>query len=236
MLDAFLEDTGLPLSVVQVFLVGLWLGVVGLSAELLYLHKRASSEVTRKIVHIGVGNVILLAWWLKTPPWMGIFASIVFSGVALSSYWLPILPGINSVGRSSLGTFFYAVSIGVLTAVFWRNHPEFTAIGILTMTWGDGLAALVGQSWGRHPYTVAGMKKSWEGTTTMLMVSFLISYGVLGTVYGFQGTIAAITLLTALLATLLESFSIVGIDNLTVPLGSAFIAYGLCFGWGIWSH
>ncbi|MDB9526169.1 SEC59/DGK1/VTE5 family protein [Oscillatoria sp. CS-180] len=232
MRDALLDLTGLPLPVVQVALVGLWLGTVGLISQGLYWTGSVSSEVTRKIVHIGAGNVILLAWWLQTPAWMGIAASIVFSGVALLSYWLPILPGINSVGRTSLGTFFYAISIGVLTAVFWGNgHPEFAALGILTMTWGDGMAALVGQSLGRHIYKVWDMKKSWEGTSAMLVVSFVACFLVLRIVYGQGLTVSAIALLAALFATFLESFSKLGLDNLTVPLGSAFLAYGLTLWW-----
>ena len=232
MLDALLDMTGLPLPVLQILLVGAWLGVVGVISEGLYLTKTVSAEATRKVVHIGAGNVILLAWWLQTPAWMGIVASALFSLVALLSYWLPILPGINSVGRTSLGTFFYAVSIGVLTTAFWsRGHPEFTALGILTMTWGDGMAALIGQSLGRHPYQVWGMQKSWEGTSAMLFFSFLVSVWVLGIVYGFNGVIGAIAVLTAAFATSLESFSKLGIDNLTVPLGSACLAYGLWLWW-----
>lgn len=214
-------------------MVGTWLGVIGLVAESLYLTQSVSSEITRKIVHMGAGNVILLAWWLQTPAWMGILASILASLVALTSYWLPILPGINSVGRTSLGTFFYAVSIGVLTAAFWRVYPEFTAIGILTMTWGDGMAALIGQAYGRHGYTAWGVQKSWEGSSAMLLTSFLVTGGVLATVYGLSFPILGIALLTALVATLLEAFSKIGIDNLTVPLGSAFLAYALIL-WGSW--
>lgn len=232
LLNALLDATGLPLPVLQIALVCLWLGVVGLISEGLYLSKTVSAEITRKIVHIGAGNVILLAWWLQTPAWMGVAAAAVFSLVALLSYWLPILPGINSVGRTSLGTFFYAVSIGVLTAIFWsQGHAEFTALGILTMTWGDGMAALIGQSWGRHPYQVLDMQKSWEGTSAMLLVSFVVAVGVLGAVYGWTWSLVAIALLTATVATLLESFSKLGVDNLTVPLGSAFLAYGLCHWW-----
>lgn len=232
LLDALLKFTGLPLPVLQILLVGAWLILVGLISEGLYLSKSVSPEITRKIVHIGAGNVILLAWWLQTPAWMGIAASILFSLVALLSYWLPILPGINSVGRASLGTFFYAVSIGVLTAVFWsRGYPEFTVLGILTMTWGDGMAALVGQSFGSHPYKVFDMQKSWEGTSAMLLVSFVASFAVLSIAHDVTWWLGAIAFLTALAATALESFSKLGIDNLTVPLGSAFLAYGLCVWW-----
>ena len=233
MLDTLLDLTQWPLPVVQVVLVVIWLGLVGVISESLYLTKSVSVEITRKIVHIGAGNVILLAWWLQTPTWMGLTASLLFSLVALLSYWLPILPGINSVGRTSLGTFFYAVSIGLLTAAFWAiGLAEFTVLGILTMTWGDGMAAIVGQSLGRHPYQVWNMTKSWEGTSAMFAMSAVVIGSVLGGVYGFTPTIGAIALCTAGVATFLESFSRWGLDNLTVPLGSAFLAYGLWQWWG----
>ncbi|MGG6239568.1 diacylglycerol/polyprenol kinase family protein [Nodosilinea sp. AN01ver1] len=217
---------------VQIGLVTAWLAVVGGAAEGLRRTANLDTEVTRKIVHIGAGHVILLAWWLHTPAWMGIAASVVFSGVALLSYRLPILPGINGVGRNSLGTFFYAISIGVLTAIFWPLWlPQYAAIGILVMTWGDGLAALIGQNFGRHPYKVLGNQKSWEGSLTMALASFLVCLLVLGATAGFTtGAVWGTALVVAIASTLLETLSFYGLDNLTVPLGSAALAYGL-MGW-----
>ncbi|PSN12139.1 phosphatidate cytidylyltransferase [filamentous cyanobacterium CCT1] len=218
-------------ALVQIGLIAAWLAVVGGAAEGLRRTADLDTEITRKIVHIGAGHVILLAWWLHTPAWMGIAASVVFSGVALLSYRLPILPGINGVGRNSLGTFFYAVSIGVLTAVFWPLElPQYAAIGILVMTWGDGLAALIGQNFGRHPYKVFGNQKSWEGSLAMALASFLVCVLVLGLTAGFTGAVWGTALVVAIAATLLETLSFYGLDNLTVPLGSAALAFGL-MGW-----
>jgi phytol kinase len=218
-------------ALVQIGLVAAWLAVVGGLAEGLRRTTRFDTEITRKVVHIGAGHVILLAWWLQTPAWMGIVASVMFSGVALLSYWLPILPGVDGVGRNSLGTFFYAVSIGVLTAVFWPSGlPQYAALGILVMTWGDGLAALVGQNFGRHPYKAFGNQKSLEGSLTMALASFLVVLLVLGSTAGFTAAVWGTAVVVAIAATLLETLSFYGLDNLTVPLGSAALAYGL-MGW-----
>lgn len=185
-------------------------------------------EITRKIVHIGAGHVILLAWWLTLPAWMGVAAAVVFAGVALVSYRLPILPGINSVGRRSWGTFFYAVSIGVLMGWCWpHGYPYFGVIGILIMCWGDGLAALVGQRWGHHSYEVWGEKKSWEGSLTMAIASGLVVLIVLGGLQGVTWSLGLVALGVAGSATILEAVSKYGIDNLTVPIGAAAIALGL---------
>ncbi len=222
MLDGLLSESALG---TQIGIAACWVGVVGLLAFALRRWYAADLEITRKVVHIGAGNVILLAWWLKIPAAIGIGFSILFSLIALLSYRLPLLPGINSVGRKSLGTFFYAVSIGVLIACFWKTAPEFAVLGVLIMTWGDGLAALVGQRWGQHPYKLWGMQKSWEGSLAMLVVSWIVSGLVLLGIYGPILQLLPITLALAVVATGLEAFSKLGIDNLTVPLGSAALAF-----------
>ncbi|MEO0456234.1 MAG: diacylglycerol/polyprenol kinase family protein [Cyanobacteria bacterium P01_A01_bin.114] len=212
-------------------LVALWLLLVGGLSEgarrLGY-----SPEITRKIVHIGAGHVILFAWWLAIPMWIGLLASVLFAGIALASYRLPILPGINSVGRKSLGTFFYALSIGLVIGWFWPLHqPFYGVIGILIMCWGDGLAALIGQRWGRHPYQLLSEKKSWEGSLTMLIISFGVTAAVLIPIQGSIWQTWAVSGCVAIAATILEAFSKLGIDNLSVPIGAAALAFGLNLLW-----
>ncbi|MEM9150375.1 MAG: diacylglycerol/polyprenol kinase family protein [Cyanobacteria bacterium P01_F01_bin.3] len=212
---------------VQAAVVLAWLALVGGASE--SARRRGyGPEITRKIVHIGAGQVILIAWWLAVPAWASIGASIVFSGVALLSYQLPLLPGINGVGRQSWGTFFYAMSIGLLVLWFWPLHvPQYAVIGILTMTWGDGLAALIGQRFGQHPYQVWGEKKSWEGSLGMLLVSYCVCASVLLAVQGPGPATWLVAAVGAAIATVLESASKYGIDNLSVPLGTAAICFWL---------
>lgn len=211
--------------------ISLWLGFIFLASVWLSRYPWANAEIIRKVVHIGSGNAILLAWFFDIPAWVGIAASIVFSAIALLSYSFPILPGINGIGRQSWGTFFYAVSIGLLIALFWPLHqPYYAALGILIMTWGDALAALVGQNFGTHPYSLGTMQKTWEGSATMFTVSYLICVAILLPVYGNVGLIWISSAIVALFATFLEAFSRFGIDNLTVPLGSAILAFALMEG------
>jgi len=211
--------------------VVIWLALVGGLSELLR-HRGYGPEITRKVVHIGAGHVILIAWWLGIPAWAGIAASAIFSLVALLSYRFPILPGINSVGRKSLGTFFYALSIGLLIIWFWsQGLPQYAAIGILTMTWGDGMAALVGQRLGQHPYQIWGEKKSWEGSLTMLLVSYGVCASVLLGLQGPQLATWVVAAAAAMVATLLESASKYGVDNLSVPLGTAATCFWLGLFW-----
>lgn len=212
-------------------LVGLYLGILLAIAEGVNRWRGNNPELTRKIVHMGSGNVVIFAWLLNIPAWVGIGAAAIASLIALTSYFLPILPSINSVGRQSLGTFFYALSIGILVGVFWPlGYPQYAAIGISVMAWGDGLAALIGQRWGSHPYQILGMGKSWEGTLTMAGVSFGVTLLILVLVAGLSSSVLAIAAWVALAAAGLESISLWGLDNLTVPLGSAFFAFYLSQG------
>ena len=212
----------------QVGIIGLGLGTIVLLAETLYRRFSDNSELARKVVHIGSGNVILVAWWLQIPDWVGILASVIASGVALLSYYIPFLPGINSVGRQSFGTFFYAISIGILIAWFWPLQQfHYAAIGILVMTWGDGLAGLIGQRFGKHPYEIWGIKKSWEGTLTMALTSYAVSSLILLAVQGNIWQTWLVSLAIAIVATSLEAFSKFGIDNLTVPMASAAVGFFL---------
>lgn len=223
----FAQEAIIPLSL-QIIPAAAWVVLIMIIAWLTYRFTDSETEIIRKIVHIGTGNVILIAWWLNIPAFVGIYASIIASIITLLSYKFPLLPGINSVGRQSLGTFFYAVSIGVLTAIFWPiNHPEFAALGITTMAWGDGLAALIGRKFGKHKYQIFGSQKSWEGSLTVTIVSFLISSVILYSLINNIAIVCVISLMVALLATFLEAFSYLGVDNLTVPIGTAIFAYVL---------
>lgn len=207
-----------------------YLGVIVVFAEGLNKLVSLDTELTRKVVHIGAGNVILLAWWLHIPLSIILGASAIAGFTAIISYFLPILPSINSVGRESLGTFFYAVSIGILSACFW--YPSFyhyTVIGILVMAWGDGMAALIGQNFGQHQYSVFGMTKSWEGSLAMGIVSFIVVGCVLISVFGMEWRSLGVAVGVAVSATGLEAFSKWGMDNLTVPLGSSAIAFLLYY-------
>ncbi|MBH8567175.1 phosphatidate cytidylyltransferase [Nostoc sp. CENA67] len=228
MLTSVADLIPIPALWQQIAIVAVWVLLILLIAWVIKRFATDDPEVVRKIVHIGTGNVIMLAWWLDVPASVGITASIVASAITLLSYRFPILPGINSVGRQSLGTFFYAVSIGILIAWFWHlQQPQYAAIGIMVMAWGDGLAALIGQNFGKHKYKVFGSQKSWEGSLTMTLVSYLVSSLILLSVEGNIWQTWVVSLAIALVATGLEAISLWGVDNLTVPLGSAAIAFTL---------
>ncbi|NCO75580.1 MAG: phosphatidate cytidylyltransferase [Cyanobacteria bacterium] len=220
--------TDLSTYSLPILIVTIYISLLLVIAEFSRRYTKVDSEFTRKIVHIGTGNVILLAWWFHIPTFMIIFASIIASFVAIVSYFLPILPSVNGVGRKSLGTLFYAMSIGILTGLFWENgQQQYTVMGILIMSYGDGMAALIGKKWGKNSYQVWGNKKSWEGSLTMTFVSILITLIVLTFTDNWQLENMIIALIVGIFATILETISYIGIDNLTVPVFGGILIYYL---------
>ncbi|BAQ61615.1 phytol kinase [Geminocystis sp. NIES-3708] len=220
--------TDLSTNFISISVVAVYLTILLFIAEIFSRYQKIDAELSRKIVHIGTGNVILLAWWLNIPASIIILASIVAGLVAIASYFLPILSSINGVGRKSLGTLFYAISIGILTALFWQSgQQQYTAIGILIMSYGDGMAALIGKKWGKNPYQLWGNKKSWEGSLTMTLVSILVGIFIFTFTSDWQWQNLIIIVIVGVFATILETISYIGIDNLTVPVGSGIMTYYL---------
>ena len=173
-------------------------------------------ELSRKIVHIGTGAVVPLAWWFAIPAAIAIpFAAIVTLATAINKQWR-LIPAVEDVDRDSYGTTAYGVSITTLLLLFWEQQPEAVCAGVLVMACGDGLAGLVGRSVASPRWSVLGQTKSLVGTTTMLAVSF----GVLLALAATTGPVVngSTALLLAAVATGLEQISPAGIDNLSVPL------------------
>ena len=222
---SFLPDNTISNLIYPLGAVFVYLGILVVLADVLSRILPQDPELTRKVVHIGSGNVILIAWWLNISGQVIVSAAVIAAAIAIISYMIPILPSIESVGRKSFGTLFYAISMGVLTACFWQDYPQYTVIGILVMAWGDGMAAIIGQRFGRHIYQIGQINKSWEGSLAMMSASWLVTILILSAVEGNNWQIWSISLVVALVATILEAFSKLGIDNLTVPLSSGFLCF-----------
>ena len=173
-------------------------------------------ELSRKIVHIGTGAVVPLAWWFAIPAAIALpFAAIVTLATAINQQWR-VIPAVEDVDRDSYGTTAYGVSITTLLLLFWEQQPEAVCAGVLVMACGDGLAGLVGRSVASPRWSVLGQTKSLVGTTTMLTVSFGVLLALATTTSPVVNGSTA--LLLAALATGLEQISPAGIDNLSVPL------------------
>ena len=89
------------------------------------------------------------------------------------------------------------------------------------MTFGDGLAGLIGKSFNSKSWIFLKQKKSLFGTLTMFLTSLIIICSI---GYAQQNGFNINYFTIAFIATILEQFSLFGIDNFIVPIASA-----LCF-------
>ena len=193
--------------------------------ELLRRSLHASREFTRKFIHIAVGmisvpTVIMFPslGWAVIPP-------LAFVVINYLDYRYGVIQAMMSSNRSNLGTVYFPISFTVILALFWGDparpatFPHLIVAALMPMTWGDALAAIVGERWGRKRYTVLGSTRSYLGSATMFVVSALATFLALGA----SPAAIPVTLVTALGATVAEAVSPWGIDNLTVPAVSALI-------------
>jgi len=178
-------------------------------------------EIVRKIIHIGIGPLIPLALFLKIDQNSALIFTGIVSLMVLINYTYSLFPSIEDVERKSYGTLFYCLSLFILIYLFWDKNPYALISGFFIMTFGDGLAGLIGKSFNSKSWIFFKQKKSLFGTMTMFLTSLIV---VCSIGYAKQNSLNLNYFTLAFFATLLEQFSILGIDNLIVPISSA-----LCF-------
>jgi phytol kinase len=97
-------------------------------------------------------------------------------------------------------------------------------IGILVMGYGDGLAAIIGQRFGKEKIHHLTGKKTYAGSMTMFLVSVIVITGMTWR-YKYEwirhlpGLGTAIVI--ASISTAVEAMTPMGLDNVTVPIGTA---------------
>lgn len=176
-------------------------------------------ELSRKIVHIGTGPVLPLAWFLHIPIAIAVPCAFVVTLITLINHRWHLLPAVEDVGRKSYGTVAYGVAICLLLILFWAENPAAACAGVLVMAFGDGLAGLIGRAVRSPNWTVLDQRKSFIGTSTMAITSAVVLFAL---VLVTQSPLNPLRLLAVCtLAVGLEQMSVWGIDNLSVPLGVA---------------
>ena len=223
-------------DILALIIVYIYVAVIFVVAELVL---KTRPEVSRKFLHIMVGNMIfampffsdpwVMVWFLTLPITIALFLLTEYSPIKIQ----------NSVTESghALGLFFYALIWTILIAVFSMLSPPndhkffiwIVALAIVPMVYGDGFAALIGQKFGKIKYTIFGGTKSLEGSLTMFVVTTVMSVFVWMVFTSIGCTmpefnIVYIIVISAI-ATLCEAFSYGGIDNLTVPAVTSILYY-----------
>ena len=177
-----------------------------------------NKEALRKIIHIGMGPLIPIAQYLQIDQNSALTFTGIISILIFLNYSYKFFPSIEDVDRKSFGTLFYCISLFILIFFFWEKDPYALMAGFFIMTFGDGLAGLIGKNLKSKNWIFFKQKKSLFGTATMFLTSLLV---VCSLAYIQKYNFNINLLMIAFIATTLEQFSVIGIDNLLVPLASA---------------
>ena len=177
-----------------------------------------SKEIIRKIIHIGIGPLVPIAQFLKIDQNSALIFTGIVSFIVLINYTYKLFPTIEDVERKSYGTLFYCLSLFILIYLFWNKDQYALITGFFIMTFGDGLAGLIGKSFNSKNWIFFKQKKSLFGTLTMFFTSLIVLCSI---GYSQHNSFNFNYFTIALFATFLEQFSFLGIDNFIVPISSA---------------
>ncbi|MBD6617136.1 phosphatidate cytidylyltransferase [Komarekiella sp. 'clone 1'] len=196
-------------------------------------------DLTRKVIHVGAGMWVFGVLLLFNNWKIGIIPFATFIGLNYLFYRYRVV-GAMDTEDSSPGTVYFAVSVTLLFGLLWRpdgpiDSAPIAVAGIMAMTWGDALAALIGRRFGQHKYQVGNSVRSWEGSAAMFVASTAAIFLVLLLLPGSSlsplamplglGQAILVALVSATFATLAEAVSPHGTDNLSVPLVAAGVVW-----------
>ncbi|HDR04342.1 MAG TPA: DUF92 domain-containing protein [Candidatus Marinimicrobia bacterium] len=208
---------------VFVLLIGFLLTI----SDLLLKRLHVNPHTTRRVVHILVGIYVIFTPYIFLTSTPILVLALIFIILNYLGVRYSMLPGIHSTSRLTYGTVYFPLSFLILVLWFWEKDPAILITAMLIMALGDPIASWVGES-RKNPrsYRVWTDTKSFQGSLAMFVIAYLM--GVIGMYFGRLslggiadlGQIAFFSLFVAAYATMSETVSHQGTDNLTVPLGA----------------
>lgn len=185
--------------------------------ELLDRWSKLELEWTRKIAHVGVGLIALLAPVLFRTPWPMLVLTASFAIVLLASRRIGLLEPLHPHGRRGAGDLTYAA--GVYVAFALADDAASFQIAVLVLALADPAAALVGRAAGRWRFRMLGTSRTLEGTLAFVLVALAV-----GAIFAaVTGLTPAVVVALALATASAEAVSPAGMDNLTIPLAALLV-------------
>ena len=133
-----------------------------------------NKEALRKIIHIGMGPLVPFAKFLDIDQTSALYFTGLVSLLIFINYQSKLFPTIEDIDRKSYGTLFYCLSLFILVALYWNKDPTSLIAGFFIMTFGDGLAGLIGKNFQSKSWMILNQKKSFFGTITMFITSLIV--------------------------------------------------------------
>ena len=207
-------------QVLGVAAVAAWLSLLAVAALAVRQRWNGQREWSRKLVHIGTGAVVPIAWVFGISQAIAVPAAGTITVLAALNHRIRVIPAIEDVDRHSYGTIAYGASITALLWIYWPQQPAAVAAGVLVMAFGDGLAGLLGPLVPSFSWNIWRQRKSVVGTGAMALASLLVllSLRAIALSQGMAAPPAEALLAITAAAVLLEQCAVIGLDNFTVPM------------------
>ncbi|MHA2252382.1 MAG: diacylglycerol/polyprenol kinase family protein, partial [Candidatus Kariarchaeaceae archaeon] len=192
---------------------------------------RVSGQTARKVVHIGVGLIVILIPLIFSSKILPIIIGLSF--VVITYITSPASPFPNlkmSAFRDGhgYGTVFYSLSLTTLLFLYFEEG-WIIQVGFLPLVVGDGFASLIGIKYGSHKWKLVP-NKSLEGSsagfiaTFILLILTLSFYKLIDEFAYHYDDILLIAALASISMVIMELISPFGFDNLTIPFACTLVA------------
>jgi uncharacterized protein (TIGR00297 family) len=207
-------------------------------AEILRRKDKVQGSTSRKIVHLAVGNVVLVFPFFFSNVWTALIGPLFF--IPFTYFTSPASPikkfRLKGVEEGhAYGTVFYAISLTVLVGLFF--HPDITATNpynvilfasFMPLVWGDGMSAVIGTKFGETSrYTIFGSTKSLLGSWTAAFAT-LVMVSICCLIFHQTLEVAIyIGLLTGFITAIVEAITPKGFDNIAIPAANALVMFSL---------
>ena len=184
--------------------------------------EKKEKEISRKFIHIMLGNWWFIAMYFFDNAIYASIAPIIFIIVNYISYKKNLIKVMERDNKEeqTLGTVYYAISLLIVVIVTYGilHKPELGIVPILAMAYGDGLAAVVSKKIKSKEYKIGEEKKTIAGSITMFIVSFIVTaiylYCMNSGLWVLKAAIMSLVLMVV------EAVSVEGSDNISIPLVS----------------
>jgi phytol kinase len=198
--------------------------------------KWISSQLSRKIIHIGTGPIFVLCWILfPDDDYSRFFAALVptlitIQFILVGTGLIHDQAAVDAMSRTGnrkeilQGPLYYGLIFILITVIYWRRTP-IGITALMLLCGGDGLADILGRKFGEVKLRW-NKTKSWAGTSGMFFGGFMcalimleayISFGMISG--GITGYILPL-LLVALIGSIVESLPIANLDNITITVAA----------------
>ena len=181
-------------------------------------------KYSRKLVHILVSAEWIILYRYVGATYHFIIVCILFLALLSLTYFKNMMPMISSENDNAPGTVYYAVAMTLMSTLtlFLPDMMLPFGIGVFCTSLGDGFAGLFGQLIKKHNPIIYRNKSFWGS-----VFGFFFSFGtavIFRVVFDMNLKIWH-CIMIGVFSSILELVTGFGLDNITITLGTAFLAY-----------